>query len=232
MVTNADLLGQITFFSSLNQQGLAALASHFREDRFEIGHILFYEGDRPARFWIVKDGQVKIVKYGPGGREIVIEVLSPGETFGGASMLMDEHPATAQALSALTTLSISVEQYQQILLDYPAIGIEVLKALGERMLGVIRMRMMMNVSVERRIIHMLLKLASKSGIPHPEGMMINLNLTRQDIADLADTTIETAIRTMSRLRKENLVKTLKGGYIVILDSEALAQIGQVHIPPE
>ena len=231
MVAEVELLGQITCFGDLDRRNLTDIALCFRQDHFQSGHIIFNEGDPATRFWIIKDGQVKMMKYGPDSRESVIEVLSRGEIFGGAAMLMEEHPASAQALSPVATLSMSIEQYHQTLITHPTISIHILKAMGERMRGALRMRMLMNASVERRIVHILLKLSSKCGIPHEDGIMINLRLTRQDIADLADTTIETAIRTMSHLRKEDLIKTLKGGYIVILDAEALAQIAQAHFLP-
>ena len=75
------------------------------------------------------------------------------------------------------------------------------------------------------IAHILLKLASKFGEESPEGRVIRTSLTRQDIADLADTTTETAIRVMSRFSKDGIVRTLRGGYVLIVDQPALERIG-------
>jgi CRP/FNR family transcriptional regulator len=224
MPSAADTLARIPLFQVLTANDLAFIAARFREDHYFRDDYLFREGDPAARFWIVKDGQVKIVKYGEGGKEVVVEVIPPGEVFGGATMLMPHYPATAQALSDVTTLSLSVDEYKRLLQAYPAVGVRVIEVLGERMAGFIRMRAMAGERVERRIAHILLKLASKFGEESDSGWLIRASLTRQDIAELADTTVETAIRVMSRFSKEGWVKTRRGGYVLILNREALRDL--------
>ena len=216
-----DVLRQVPFFADLSTHALETIAPWFRQDSYASDEVIFYEGDPAVRFWVVKEGQVKIVKYGKDGKEIVIEVIPPGEIFGGASMLMTHHPATAQGLTNAVTISISVDQYRDILSRYPSVGIHVIEALGDRMLSVVRMRVMSSERVERRMAHILLKMATKCGREHDEGYLITISMTRQDLADLADTSLETAIRTMSSLRKRGIVKTQRGGYILLKDMEAL-----------
>ncbi|HLE28994.1 MAG TPA: Crp/Fnr family transcriptional regulator [Anaerolineales bacterium] len=225
MISTPELLARLPLFNGLTQAELSAVAPWFNESRFERDEFIFFEGDPATRFWVAKDGQVKIVKYGEEGKEIVLEVISPGELFGGATMLMAQQPATAQALSNVTALSLPVEEYKRLLRNYPAVAVRVIEVLGERLLGVIRMRAMASERAERRIAHILLKLASKFGEETPEGMVINARLSRQDIAELSDTTIETAIRVMSKFRSEGLVKTLRGGYVVITDKDGFRKYG-------
>jgi CRP/FNR family transcriptional regulator len=226
MSSSAEVLARVPLLHDLRPAELTSAALRFREDSYAPETILFREGDTASRFWIVKAGQVKIVKYGEGGREIVVEVIPPGEAFGGATMLMPIQPATAQALSDLTTLSLSLDEYKALLRDYPAAAVRVIEMLGERMRGFIRMRAMAGERVERRVAHILLKLATKFGEQTDEGWMIRTSLTREDIAELSDTTVETAIRVMSRLNKEGLVKTLRGGYVVIRDRRRLQEISE------
>lgn len=224
MASIEETLAHVPLFHDLSPTEIANAAAHFRGDHFRRDEYLFHEGDVAARFWVVREGQVKIVKHGEGGKEIVIEVIPPGEMFGGAAMLMPRQPATAQAMSDVETLSLSVEEYKLLLRQFPAVAVRVIEMLGERLLGVIRMRAMATERVERRVAHVLLKLASKFGEPHTDGMAIAASLTRQDIAELADTTVETSIRVMSRLSKEGIVQTLSGGIVVIKDEPALRHI--------
>ena len=79
--------------------------------------------------------------------------------------------------------------------------------------------------VERRIARILLKLAATTGSSSEEGIVIELSLTRQDIAEMVGTTVETAIRTMSKFRKKGLVQT-KRGRVVILDPHQLVRIAE------
>ena len=220
----ADFLAQVSLFAVLSRSELLAIAARFRENTYPAGATLFHESDPAARFWLVRAGQAKIVKYGEGGREIVLEVISPGEVFGSATMLMPAQPATAQALTDLTTLSLSVDEYRRLLHDFPLLGVRIIETLGERFVAMVQMRVMAGERVERRIAHILLKLAAKCGQPTPDGLQIGISLSRQDIAELADTTTETAIRVMSRLNREGLVKTLRGGYVVLRDPDALQRL--------
>jgi CRP/FNR family transcriptional regulator len=80
--------------------------------------------------------------------------------------------------------------------------------------------------VERRLAHILVKLADRVGRPDPEGVLITIPLSRQDLADMAGTTLETAIRTISRFREQGWVKTRRGGYLVITGLERLQQQAQ------
>ncbi len=219
-----QLLAQVALFRDLTVAQLTAITPWFRLDTFQANDPIFHEDDEANRFWVVREGEVKIMRYAPGGREVAIEVIPAGEVFGGSVFLMPIHPATAVALSQAATLSLSLEEYHNLLNKYPAVGIRVIKILGERLLSVIHMRTLAADRVERRLAHILLKMASKCGVKTPEGIKINISLTRQDLADLADTTLETTIRTMSVFRKKGLVKTLRGGYVVILDDLSLQQI--------
>jgi CRP/FNR family transcriptional regulator len=224
VASHAEALARVSLFGDLSASQLAEIAVHFREERFDPDAYIFREGDPSARFWAVSLGQVKIVKYGEGGKEIVVEVIPPGEVFGGGTMLIPQQPATAQALSEVVALSLPVDDYKRLLLQYPAVALQVIEMLGARMQGIIRMRAMAGQRVDRRVAHILLKLADKFGERHETGVLIRASLTRQDIAELSDTTVETAIRVMSRLSKEGIVKTLRGGYVVILDREALQRL--------
>lgn len=230
MDSHAEVLARVPLFRPLSPAELAAVAAWFREDRYERDAYLFHEGDPSARFWVVSQGQVKIVKYGEGDREIVVEVISPGEVFGGATMLIPLQPATAVALTDMTTLSLALDDYKRVLQMHPAVAVRVIETLGERMQGFIRMRALAGERVERRVAHILLKLAHKFGEQTEAGWVIQAGLTRQDIAELAGTTVETAIRVMSRLRQEGVVKTLRGGYVVILDRAALQALAGSQVP--
>ncbi len=69
--------------------------------------------------------------------------------------------------------------------------------------------------VERRVVTLLLRLAEQVGAPRPDGSVwIPLSLSRQDLADLCATTLESAIRCMSKLARQGLVKSVARGFVV------------------
>src|SRR5437773_183914 len=77
--------------------------------------------------------------------------------------------------------------------------------------------------VEARLARFLLKLTDDIGQRRPEGVFIPLALSRQELADMIGTTIETSIRIMSRWGKEDVVRTEKDGFVVV-DRAALETV--------
>src|SRR5512136_3150497 len=221
-----DVLRQVPLFASLTDDQLAAAARWFHVETFVQHSIIFLEGDPADRLWVVSSGQVKIVKHTSDGQENLLEVITPGEMFGGAGLLLATHPATAVAMTPITALCIERGPYLQLIRQYPDIALRIIDLLGERLQAAMKMRALAVERVDVRLANILLKLCDKAGEASGEGTRINLPLSRQDLADMAGTTIETAIRVMSRLRKEGLVHTEPGGYVIVRDHNRLQQLSE------
>jgi CRP-like cAMP-binding protein len=216
-----ELLQRIPLFATLTADQIALFADRFRVDAFAADTFIFLEGDPADRLWVVQDGQVKIIKHSADGQENILEVILPGEMFGGAGILFPEHPATAVAMTATTILSLERGEYLQLARQFPDIALRIIAILGERLRAAMKMRALSTDRVDIRLAHILLKLCDKVGAKTDQGVKINLPLSRQDLADMTGTTIETAIRIMSRFRKEGLVFTEPGGYIVVTDCDRM-----------
>lgn len=223
-MNRVELLQQIPLFGALSVEQLAGWAGRFRAEAFATGAFVFLEGDPADRLWVVQTGQVKIVKYSADGQENLLEVIMPGEMFGGAGILFPTHPATAVAMTDAEVLSLDRAEYLQMVRQCPELALRIIGILGERLRAAMHMRALSTDRVDTRLAHILLKLCAKLGERTDRGMKIDLPLSRQDLADMAGTTIETTIRIMSRFRKEGLVLTEPGGYIVVLDEARLRQL--------
>lgn len=77
--------------------------------------------------------------------------------------------------------------------------------------------------MEARIARLFLKLGENMGRATPEGVAIPMALSRQELADLTGTTIETCIRIMSRWGKDDIVRTGKDGFVLV-DKNALEEV--------
>jgi CRP/FNR family transcriptional regulator len=225
-MNHVEVLRQVPLFASLSIEQIAAIAEWFRVENFDQDAMIFLEGDPADRLWVVSTGQVKIVKHTSDGQENLLEVITPGEMFGGAGLLLAAHPATAVAMTPTTALSIEREPYLRLIRQYPDVALRIIHLLGERLQAAMKMRALAVERVDVRLANILLKLGDKVGEVTQDGLRINLPLSRQDLADMAGTTIETAIRVMSRFRKKGLVHTEPGGYVVVLDHERLQKISE------
>lgn len=222
----ASVLKRASFFSSLSLKELQEIGPLFREEHFAKDQFIFFEGD-PARYlYLVKEGKVKILKQSPSGKDIILEVTPPGEVFGGVGILAEEHPASAQAMEHSQILKISRRDFFSLFGRYPPLAVEVIVALGRRLRDAHTIiRGLASERVERRIARILLKLADRIGSPEAEEIKLNIHLTRQDIADMVGSTVETAIRVMSRFQKEGLIRSLKGR-VLITNKERLTAIAE------
>jgi CRP-like cAMP-binding protein len=220
-MNHVEVLRQVPLFASLTNEQIAAVADQFHVASFAQDAIIFLEGDPADRLWVVQAGQIKIIKHTSEGQENLLEVITPGEMFGGAGILFPTHPATAVAMTDTLTLCLERDPYLNLIRQYPEIALRIIALLGNRLQAAMKMRALSTERVDVRLANILLKLSDKVGEPTSEGLRINLPLSRQDLADMTGTTIETAIRIMSKFRKEELVHTESGGFIVILDHERL-----------
>lgn len=225
--STVGLLQRLPLFAGVPDSELLALAAECRVDHLASDAVVFRQGDPCERIWIVHQGRIKIVRHEEDGREVILEIIPPGEVFGGGAIFLPEQPATAQAITAAEVMSFDARVYTQFLKDHPLVAIKLIRMLGMRLHSSMEMTILTGERVERRLAHILLKLGNRTGRADPEGTLITIPLSRQDLADMCGTTLETAIRAISRFRAEGLIKTRRGGYLVILDLDRLKQLAKV-----
>lgn len=178
------------------------------------GETIFEEGDPAERIHFLFVGRVKIVKAGRD-RDLILEILGPGEPVGAVAVFERRpFPATAVALESSGVVSIPEREFFSLIEKRPEITRRLLAGLTLRLMSLNRRLADTTGSVDYRAARLFLTLADRMGQPRAEGVFIPLALSRQDIADLAGTTIETAIRVMSRWQKEGLVETDKKGFLI------------------
>ncbi len=219
-----EFLGRTNLFHGLGERERKEIEELFHEQRVERDQFLFLEGDAADYVYIVFEGKVKIVKQAPSGKEMILEVFAPGEVFGGAAVLLPRHPASAVSMEPGVVLRLPLADYQALLKRFPPLALQIIELLRQR-LGEAHqvIRGLAAERVETRVARLLFKLADKIGVPGEGGTRLGLHLTRQDIADMAGCTLETAIRILSRWQKEGLIKT-EEGVITILNRQELGRL--------
>ena len=220
-------LQEIPILSSLSQRDWAEVRHLFIEKRFGKDDYIFFEGDLASWLGVVLEGRVKMIKHSGAGKDVVLDLIAPGEMFGEVAAFNGEpYPATAQAMEPTVVASIYQDDYVRMLKQYPVLALRVIEEQGRRLREAQETIKSMAVErVERRIARILLKLAATTGSAKNGGITIELPLSRQDIAEMTGTTSETAIRTMSRFRKNGLVQT-KRGRVTILKPHQLVKIAE------
>ncbi|MFH1169617.1 MAG: Crp/Fnr family transcriptional regulator [Chloroflexota bacterium] len=204
-----EVLKQSLIFSALDGDEMYALAGLAVERHLAAGDFVLWEGDPPEWFYLVARGQVKVVKHSSQGKELIIAFFGPGEMFGEVAVFEDKpYPASAQAVTDSELLGIKRQDLLAFLAGRPQVALRIINVLGGRLRSAHRrLKDLAGERVEQRIAGTLLMLTSKLG---PE-----LPFTRQEIADMSGTTIETAIRVMSRLKAGGIIRSARGKTVII-----------------
>ena len=218
-MSRAEILKQSLLFSSLNEAELAELSRLAIERSFRPDEFVFWEGDAPDYFYVVVEGRIKIAKYSSSGKEFIIAFFDPGEMFGEVAVFeVKPYPASAQAVADTRVLVIKKDDFLSFLATRPQVALEIINVLGGRLRDAqSRLKDLAGERVEQRIAMTLLMLSSKLGLTLP--------FTRQEIANMAGTTTETAIRVTSQLKERGIIRSVRGK-IIILDETKLRLLSE------
>ena len=227
-MSRVDLLAQSALFAPLSEQERSTVARRFSPQRYQKDDYLFWEGE-PAQWLVfVTEGQVKMIKHSESGRETILATFGPGQIVGEVGVLVgDVYPATAQALEPASTLNLRRGDYVDLVRQYPDLAWALIQELGRRLQAAHEtIRSLAVEKVERRVARVVLRMANTAGERLDDGTVrISVPLSRQDIADMAGTVIETAIRALSKFQKQGLIET-REGHIVLLEAHRLVAIAE------
>jgi len=219
------MLGKIDLFKNLTPDELKELEPYFHLVTYKKKEEIFTEGDQPEWFYIVSKGKVKVTKLSHEGKEIILEIISPTDIFGGVAVLRNfPYPANASAMENSEVLKISRKNLMRLVDRFPNLMYCIALQLGDRMKS--SYDSLKNIALERveaRIAALLIKLAHKIGVETKSGTVIDMRLTKQDVADMVGTTVETSIRTFSKFKKQGLLSDANGK-ITILDRKGLMSL--------
>lgn len=199
-----EILERSLIFSSLDDSERAELAGLASESSYQPGQYIFAEGDPPERLCVVVAGRIKIVKHSTQGKETIISFFQPGEMFGEVAVFENKpYPASAQAVTATTILSVRRDAFVSFMARRPELAVKIIGVLGGRLREAqSRIRDIAGERVEQRLARTLLMLSAKLGKELP--------FTRQEIADVAGTTMETASRVIGRMGDAGIVQSGRG----------------------
>ena len=207
-IDRVEIFKRSLIFSSFEEEEVVVLSKLAVERSFKSGEFIFWEGDASNWFYILAEGRVKAVKHTASGKEFIIAFFGPGEIFGEVAVFEGKpYPATAQALTDTKVFGVKTEDFLQFLSKRPGIALGIINVLAGRLRDAQgRLKDFAGERVEQRLARILLMLSSKLGTELP--------FTRQEIADMAGTTTETAIRIMSRLTKDGVIRSERGSITI------------------
>lgn len=204
-----ELVRQSNLFKEVSADGFSQAMDLGVSRSIEEDGFFFLQGDPATHAYVLLKGRVKMIQITPSGQQITLRIMTPGQTYGGIAMLNPKagYPATAQAEEDSTALAWATADLRKLAESIPSLSLNVMSLMH----GYIselqeRQKALVTDRVEQRIARILLKLVAQSGKDIEEGVLIDLPLTRQDIAEMSGTTLYTVSRTLNEWDRDGLLK--------------------------
>lgn len=202
------LLTHIELFQDLADEELETILAGANTISFDAGSFLFYQDDRANRLFVLKHGRIKLYQLSEDGQQVMMRVMTPGMLIAAISLVEDAvYPVSAEAAETCEVLYWSQEVMLTYVEHFPRLALNAMKVLAGHVREFQnRYRELATERVERRLARTVLRLVSQVGRKTEEGVLLDLPITRQDLAEMSGTTLFTVSRILSKWDERGLVR--------------------------
>lgn len=219
-----EVVRRAPLFTALDEAAAVSLRSSMDTVKIAKGSILFKEGDDGEHLYVIVDGKLKLGTSSGDGRENLLSILGPGEMFGELS-LFDPGPrtSTATAVTDAKLLSLGHEKVIPWLKQHPEVSLQLLTRLSQRLRRTNEaVGDLVFSDVPGRVAKALIDLGDRFGKTTPEGLLVNHDLTQEELAQLVGASRETVNKALADFAGRGWLK-LDGRSVLIADVERLSK---------
>ena len=219
-------LADIPLLSQLSADERKAVIAAGHEKELGRGEILFHEGEPTEALFALISGQLKLVRYSPKGRELLIHLVRPGQTFAEAALFAaGTYPATAEAIQPCRLWCLPRAALLDLLRASPELGLAMLGSISlwtRKVVSKLELHTQRRVE-ERLAIYLMSRAGSRELAP---GDRIELAEPRNLIAAQCGTAPEVLSRTFRRLEDDGVLEAAPR-HVTITDPEKLAALAEL-----
>lgn len=225
-----ELIKKTQFFSSLSDAEMDGVIKKMVVKEFKKNETILYEEDTNEFMYIILLGKVKVIRTTEDGKEIILAMHPEGDFFGEMS-LIDGKTTPASVISTEDSLIaiISRKDFFEIIFSQSKVTKNLLEILCSRLRkswDTIQLLNFNNASQRTKMLFLIL--SEDYGEKSPEGIVLNIKLTHQDISDMTGLTRETVTRVLDKLQKNNEITILKDKYIRLTNNFLQKDINKLH----
>ncbi|MFO1519839.1 MAG: Crp/Fnr family transcriptional regulator [bacterium] len=224
-----EVLKKSTILKGIDPNAVASILGEAQWTGTAKGDTLFQQGEAAIRLFILLQGKIKLSQVNSEGNQVLLRILGPGEVIAGVSAFENTvYPATATALEKCAALSFDRPHLLRLMERHPQISLNVNRILLGRMQELQdRFRELATERVEKRVACALIRLARANGRKTPEGILIDLPLSRQDLAELTGTTLYTVSRLLKAWEGKGILKSERKRITLIQPRELASVAGEM-----
>lgn len=216
--TVKELLQRFPLFKNLADYEIEPVLTIAKSRKYRQGSHIFMQGDPMTNVYFIHAGKVKIYRTDAQGREQIVNVLQPGEMFPHQGFFReDDYPAHAEVIEDSEIIYIPIQSFEDFLISNPKVCIKIFRVLGNMLVDLQnRLEEKMLYNTYEQIILLLIRLAKKHGEDlNEDEIRITTQFTNKELANMIGSSRETVSRTISQLKKEQLIKTDKTGELIL-----------------
>jgi CRP/FNR family transcriptional regulator, dissimilatory nitrate respiration regulator len=216
-----NILASIPLFDGLPEDQLKTIKLISHSKTFQKGEMIFFEGDDGNGFYIAVTGRVKIYKTSSEGKEQILHIIEPGESFGEGSVFSGKpFPANAVSLTASKLLFFPIQAFHAMIVTQPSIAMSMLAILSQKLRQfAAQIEYLSLKEVPGRLASYLIYLAEEQN----NNGVVELTISKGQLASLLGTIPETLSRILAKMTDSNLIK-VKGRIIEISDIDGLEKL--------
>ncbi len=221
----ADDVLRVPHLASLERADAERLAPEFVVRSYPPRELVAREGEPCNGFFQLLSGRARLYRTGPEGREQIMRLLQPGDTFGEVAVFdRGTSPATVETLEESTVLLVPAALFRLIVELQPSVAMDLLQHFARRLRGFTELVEQISLqTVPQRVARYIYLTAREEGVETPEGVVVSRSITLQDMAALVGSVREVVSRTLHVFETEGIVE-VRRKEILIRDMQALQRL--------
>jgi CRP-like cAMP-binding protein len=218
MAIEIEFLKSIPYFEGLSPVELESISRSIFEKKVERGEIVLYEGESARALYFVVSGAVKVFKTSTEGKEQILSIVRPGESFNDVPVFDDgPNPASVQAMGPIILYELRKSELSTLLQKHPQIATNTIKVLAEQVRSLVTL--VEDLSF-RHVIGRVARILLEHG---GDGASPGQRLTQQEMAAMAGSAREVIGRSLKTLEEEGIIR-MERHRIIIANKEALKEM--------
>ncbi len=226
--TLVSFLNRAALFQNCTQDEMAAILAAGQTRRIEEGGFYFQQGDPASYLYVMTGGRVRLSQVTMDGQQIILRLVTAGQMFGAIGLAVPDaiYPVSAQAVEDSQAIAWETDTFRRFCEKKPGMSFDLMGLMSAYIQEIQdRYRELATERTEQRVARTLLRLAAQSGRKVEAGVLVDMALSRQSLAEMTGTTLYTVSRLFSEWERRGLVQTGRER-VVIVKPHDLVQIAE------
>ena len=216
----------IPLFNNLDCTELLEVVKAIGSKKVIKGDVIFKEGSISNSLCFINEGKVKLYKYTKDGKEQILSILSKNDFVGDLELLREStHKFNAEAIEDCKLCIITKDEMKTLMMNNPEMGIKILESVAEKLSQMEELiQNLATNDIDARVAYLLIELIEKYGDRKEDKIIIELSITREDMANYIGVTRETMSRKLRKFEDDGIIQLDGMKRIIVLDEEKLTLI--------